>query len=378
VTRLNPVGVTDARALTLERFDVVVLHWSLVVTYDTYLAPSLRAALHAYDGLLIQFIQDEYRWVDAITEMMRYLGVDVIFSVVPPAEFPKLYGERVPGARIVPTLTGFLPDELLEVDVASQRDRPLHIGYRGRELPFWLGRLAHEKVQIAREVLSRAAQYGLRCDIAWTEESRIYGDAWFRFLGSCRATLATPSGASIVDYDGSVEAAVRTYVAGHPGATFVEVQKAVLGPYEDSILIDVVSPRIFEAVALRTVVILFDGGYSSVVDLDRHAIRLERDLSNFADVAALLRAPERLEEISAAAHADIVASGRYTLRAFMARFDDLVEKELGSQDRAPERQRWRGTPPEGFLPPVRRFRRGRALASKVARRIGLRPPLKRT
>ena len=378
VTRFNPIGVTDPRALTLERYDVVVLHWSLVVTYDTYLAPSLRAALHSYDGLLVQFIQDEYRWVDAITEMMRYLGVSIIFSVVPPVEFPKLYGERVPGARVEPTLTGFLPDELLELEVTPQRERPLHIGYRGRELPFWLGHLAQEKVQIARDVLSSAARYGLRCDIDWTEESRIYGEGWFRFLGSCRATLATPSGASIVDYDGSAEAAVRSYTALHPDATFVEVQKAVLGPYEDSILIDVVSPRIFEAAALRTVLILFEGGYSGVVDLDRHAIALERDLSNFAEVAALLEVPERLEEIAAAAHADIVASGRYTLRAFMARFDDLVDEGLASLDPGSNRPRWRGAPPPGFGAPTPRFKRGRALASSVARRIGLRPPIKRT
>ena len=153
--------------------------------------------------------------------------------------------------------------------------------------------------------------------------------------------MGPPSGASIVDYDGSVETAVRSYLEEHPQAPFLEVQEAVLGPYEDSILIDVVSPRIFEAAALRTVMILFEGGYSGVVDLDRHAIRLERDLSNFEDVLAVLRPPARLDAISAAAHDAIVASGRYTLRGFVAEFDGVVDDGLrslaGTQQAAVER-----------------------------------------
>src|SRR5947207_12704126 len=81
ISYANPVGMPEAATLHLDRYDVVVVHWSLVITYDTYISPAIRERLRAYDGLKIQFIQDEYRWINEITSMMRWLGIDVIFSV---------------------------------------------------------------------------------------------------------------------------------------------------------------------------------------------------------------------------------------------------------------------------------------------------------
>lgn len=353
----NPVGHRDPRALDLDRHDVVVFHWSLVVSLDTYLAPPLRRSLAAFDGLKILFLQDEYRWVDAVTASARELGVGLLYTVVPEREIQKLYGERLPDVDVIQTLTGFVPDELLEAGTPPPEERPVDIGYRGRELPFWTGRLAHEKASIVRDVLELAPRHGLVCDIAWREEDRIYGPDWTRFLTRCKATLGTPSGASIVDPDGSVEAAAREYLAGHATASFEEVHAAVLAPHEGSILIDVVSPRMFEAAALRTAMILYPGGYSGILEPGVHYLALERDLSNFGEVAEALRDPAGIRSLTGRAYDDLVASGRWSLKTFVREFDEAVDA------RAWQRRR-RSTPRP--RPPRVRVARLRPTVSRLA------------
>ncbi|MEP6892384.1 MAG: hypothetical protein ABI927_01270 [Gaiellaceae bacterium] len=328
---LDSRGKHDARDLDLEHVDVVVLHWSIVPHLESYLSTPWRAALAAFPGLKVQFIQDEYRWVDLATATMRELGVTLIYSVVPPAEIPKLYGDRVPGADVLTTLTGFVPERLRNVPVPATGSRPLDIAYRGRELPAWTGRLAYEKALIAKAVAGAAAEHGLRVDVDWREDARIYGSAWTQFLTSAKATLGTPSGASIVDYDGTSETAVREYLARHPGAEFEEIHAAVLRDREGNICIDVISPRIFEAAALRTAMILYRGGYSGVLEPERHYLPLERDLSNFDEIAAALRDGRRLEALTARAHTDLVASGRYSIRQFVHEFDEALAERISGR-----------------------------------------------
>ncbi len=99
VLTFNPRGLSGSRLLDLDEFDAVVIHYSLVVISDHYLAPAFREKIRAFQGVKIQFLQDEYRWVDQVTEMLRYLGVDVLYSVVPAEQIDRLYGTRLPGVE---------------------------------------------------------------------------------------------------------------------------------------------------------------------------------------------------------------------------------------------------------------------------------------
>jgi hypothetical protein len=196
----NPAGQTQPTQVDLSRFDAVVIHYTVVTILESYLPSWLAREIEAFDGLKIQLIQDEYRWIDAIAARMRELGIDIVFTLVPEHEVPKVYGDRVPGATTITTLAGFVPRDLLDRDQLPLAARPVDVGYRGRTVPFWLGRLGQEKLEIGRGFLARARGYDLRCDIAWGESDRIYGEAWTRFLGACVATLGTESGASVADY----------------------------------------------------------------------------------------------------------------------------------------------------------------------------------
>lgn len=313
------------RFLDFDEFDVVVIHYSLLSSSDDFLHHTFREALARYQGLKVQFIQDEYRWIDEVTGAIRQMGVNVLFTCLPADEAQRVYGPRLPGVTLVPTLTGYVAESLVGLDVPAPERRPIDIGYRARKLPFWLGDLGRQKYLIGQGVLERAGRYGLKVDISSREEDRLYGAPWIEFLKSCRATLGSGSGSSVADYDGSIQRDVDRYVRDHPAATYEEVHEKVVAPHEGTLGLNVISPRIFEAVALRTALILFPGPYSGVVRPGEHFILLETDFSNMDEVVAKLRDDSFLRELTDRAYRDVVASGKWSFRELVRQFDSVVE-----------------------------------------------------
>jgi hypothetical protein len=328
VRMFNPRSMSGSVALDLDEFDVVVIHYSLVLINERYVSKHFRDKLIRFRGLKVQFIQDEYRWVDRATAASNEVGIDLLFTAASEPAAGRLYDARLPGVRRVPTLTGYVPEDLQAWPRRPLTERSIDVGYRGRDLPFWLGRLTQEKQRIAQGFLERAPRYGLRTDIGWREEDRIYGDQWIDFIASCRATLGTESGASIADFDGGVEHAVREYLRANPGASYDDVHEEVLRPYEGNVVVNVISPRVFEAASLGTALVMFPGDYSGIVSAGDHYIALEKDFSNMDEVVAKLKDDDFMVALTERAHDHLVKSGRWSYRAFVNRFDDVVEEEV--------------------------------------------------
>jgi hypothetical protein len=317
--------------LDFDRFDALVIHYSIFTIRDDYLPPGVRAKIAAFKGPKLQFLQDEYRWVDQISRRMAELGTHTLFTLVRPELVDEAYGDTcVRHVRKVTTLTGWVPEELIGHATAPIRERKLHVAYRGRQLPFWLGRLAQDKVRIADGVQKLAPKHGLLIDVATREDERIYGSAWVDFIASAKSVLCTESGASIWDHEGKVQQEVDAYLERHPGADFDTVARDVLAPYEGNLAYNALSPRLFEAIALKTPLVMFPGWYNGVVEPERHYISLEKDFSNFADVAKKLKDDAYLQALADRAYDEIVASKKYDARAFAAHVDQVVEETVGA------------------------------------------------
>ncbi|MBI2191835.1 MAG: hypothetical protein HYU36_07620 [Planctomycetes bacterium] len=315
--------------LDLDAFDVLVIHYSIYVLGESYLDASAKESIRRFQGLKIQFIQDEYRTINAFLEAMRHLGIAVLFTCVPDEEIEKVYPpEAVPGLRKVNNLTGYVPEDLLGRRVSRMMDRPVDVGYRGRRLPYWYGALAMEKWQIAEGFLAEAPRFGLKCDISCREEDRLYGRRWMEFLSGCKSTLGVESGASVFDFTGEIERTVSAYVAEHPEAAFEEVQERFLRPHEGKVKLNQVSPRCFEAAALRTGLILFEGHYSGVLEPWRHYVPLKKDFSNLPQVVESLRDTRGLQERVDRAYEEVACNPAHSFRSFVARFDRVVEEEM--------------------------------------------------
>ncbi|WP_259781268.1 hypothetical protein [Aestuariispira ectoiniformans] len=331
VTLRNPRREGAPGKNALDVFDVILIHYSIWVLWDAYLPKAWRQAISQARCLKAQFIQDEYRYVDLTVSHMEELGIRLLFSCVPSENINAVY--RQPYAKsmtIVPVLTGYVhPDFAANLPTVSLAQRKIDVGYRSRENAPWLGNLAREKVLIAEGVQRIASAYGLSTDVSVREVDRIYGSNWERFLSNCRVVLGTPSGASIVDFDGQVETRVHNYLRHIPAAGYEEIARGVLAPFEGNEVIDTISPRVFEAAITRTAMVMFPGHYGNVIQPWQHYIPLERDFSNFPEVAELIHDDDFLESITDRAYDDLIASGRYSYQSFANLVDTALEAEHG-------------------------------------------------
>ncbi len=321
--------ITSRLDLNLELFDAIVFHYSIVIAMDSYLPPAFAQRLAQFKGHKILYIQDEYRWVDQTSDAIHWLGIGVIFTVVNKDVVRRIYRDPCfDSIRFEHTLTGFVPEELLSAQVPEYEKRPIDVSYRARKLPFWCGSLGQQKWQIGARFLKDAEPLGLKCDIAMSETSRIYGQAWIDFIANSKAVLGTESGVSFIDYTGDVLNAIDSHVEAHPEAAFEEVRDMFLEGRDGEVAIHVISPRCFEAAALRTLMILYPGDYSGILKPWQHYVLLEPDHSNIEEVVRTLRDTEKAREIIDNAYREIACSDKWSFATMVRHFDQVLGEIL--------------------------------------------------
>jgi hypothetical protein len=308
------------------RFRAIVLHYSLFGSSEYMLGDRFREFLDASTGSLrIAFFQDEYYYCRQRFAFIDRYRIDWVYTLLGPTEAAIVYGGRNHRPRLFSTIPGYVSDELPRIAARFARpigERRIDVGYRARALPFYMGRGAQEKTEIGRRFLELAAGYDLAVDISLTEADRLYGDDWYRFLGTCVAVLGVEAGVSIFDLDDAVREAATSLLEREPHLPFEEVSRRVLIGSEDNIYYRTISPRHLEAVAFGTCQILYEGSYSGILEAGVHYIALRKDFSNLDEVVATLRHDERRQVIVAAAHRDLVESGRYSYARFIGQFDE--------------------------------------------------------
>lgn len=323
-------------AVDFARFDVVIIHYSIRVCFDQ-ISKSMAKRLNEFDGLKVLFIQDEYDNTHHAWHCIRQLGISLVFTVVPTESIMRVYPpDYFPGVRFVSNITGYAPDGMKDVSaVVPPSQRKTLIGYRARNLPIRYGALGFEKVEIGRLVKAYCDSEGLLTDIAWTEDARVYGDAWTDFLQKCRANLGSESGSNVFNWEGTLDHQIKQWRKANPAASDAEAYAAVVAPNEVPGLMNQVSPRVFESIANRNVLVLFEGRYSDVVESGRHYLPLKKDGSNLPEIIAKLQDDAFVDEITERTYHDVLASGRFSYRAFV----EMVDMEIAISFAAlPERR----------------------------------------
>lgn len=309
----------------LRRFDAVAVHYSVRLPYDQ-ISESAAEILAQYTGLKFLFIQDEYNNTHRSWEWINRIGFDLVFTVVPEKHIAQVYPPEIfPNTKFVGNLTGYVPEHIGYVGrVSWPSERDLLVGYRGRDLPLEYGKLGKEKVEIGRLVRSYCEGKSLPSDIEWTEGARIYGVKWYDFVVSCRSMLGSESGSNVFDWDGSLAEKIRIFRKNNPSAQDDVVYRSLIEPHETAALMNQISPRAFEAIALKTVLVLFEGEYSGVLKADVHYISLKKDGGNLDDVFVRLSDAEYVDRMAKKAYEDIIESGKYSYESFVR----MVDREL--------------------------------------------------
>lgn len=310
------------------RFGAIALHYSLFGNspfalnedFYNYLAQSKLS-------YKVAFFQDEYHHCRERFDFINNFGIDCLYTLIEPEYFDEVYRQHTNTPKIIHHLTGYVSEDLIELARklgVPDEQRTIDVGYRARPLPFYLGRGAQEKTEVAIEFCRRAADLGLRLDIETDEHHRIYGKDWYEFVANCRAMIGTEAGVSITDLDGEARAGCERLLAVNPQMTFAEMTAAHLHKWEGRIPQRVISPRHFEASAFRVTQILFEGRYSGILQAGKHYIPLKKDFSNFDDCIRMFQDKALRHELTEQSYRDIIASGKYSYRKFIEGFDEVL------------------------------------------------------
>lgn len=311
----------------LDRFDAVGIHFTIRLPFDQ-VSDSVAKALSAYRGLKYLFIQDEYDFPKRVWHWIHRLDIRLVFTVVPAPGIETVYPKvEFPNTRFVTNLTGYVPEKLPPTnELPKPSQRTLVVGYRGRPLPIRYGQLGVEKIEIGRIVKSYCDLHGIRNDIAWSEESRIYGAGWYDFVISCRSMLGSESGSNVFDWGGDLASEISKFKESRPSVSDSDIYRDLIQPREIVGLMNQLSPRVFEAIASRTVLVLFEGEYSGVIRPWEHFIPLKKDGSNLPEVVEKLADNHFVDWLADNAYNHVIASGLYSYQSFVR----MVDSEISS------------------------------------------------
>jgi hypothetical protein len=315
----------------IDDFDVVFHNYCARLCFDGYVSQSYREAMKRFRGLKILAVQDEYDRTNVLKAAIRDLEFHVVLTCVPQDSLNYVYPlQEFRDVEFVTVLTGYVPDDLAAIPRAHVplAQRPIVVAYRGRDIRGLYGRLAFEKYEIGRRMREICQARGIQHDITMDEESRIYGPAWFDFIGSCRSMLGSESGSNVFDFDGSIERTYKEMAASREGKVSYEEFLPIVAQRESEISMGQISPRVFECAAMKTPMILFRGRYSGIIKPNVHYIPLEKDFSNVDEVLARIEDIQALEAMAEHTYAYLVASGRFGYRAFSQKLRALIERKF--------------------------------------------------
>jgi hypothetical protein len=334
-------------------FELVIVHYTVPGTGFYNLTDDHLRWLKSSRGHKVLLNQDEDRYCGHRFWFVNEVGFDTLETMLEPSEYDKVYGARTSVPRIRTAIPGYVSEQMVtegERFATPDEKRPIDVGYRGRDVSPVMGRGGREKYEIGRRFLELAAETDLAVDIGLTEDDYLFGNEWPKFLSRCKAMLGVESGVSVFDVDDRVMSQYEGLVEQGIEPTAENLTEAAA--LEGQIYYRTISARHFEAAAMRSCQILFEGRYSGALEPMTHYIPLRKDFSNFDEVVRLFRDPALRRELTENAHRDLIASGRFSYESYIARFDedmiaagldpDPSRSDLGLGDRAVNRgRRWR-------------------------------------
>lgn len=311
-------------------FDAIAIHFSIRVSVEGHLFKGLFELISNYYGLKLLFIQDEYDNIPCTYRHIDYLKIDVVYSVIKEEYINYVYPRsRFPNVRFIYNLTGYVSYKPFNFPIPRIKDRSIDVFYRGRKLPLHYGTLGREKYEIGK-LFKKHVQEGrinMNLDIESEDKFRIYGNAWYDKIVSSKVMLGTESGSNVFDFDGDLERKVNECLA--KGFTEDQLWEKELLPREKDVKINTISPKVFESIALKTALVLFEGEYAGVLQENRHYIPLKKDFSNFQEVVEKINDNDFLQKMVDISYEEISKSDKFTYPVFIQnQFDSVIDEEV--------------------------------------------------
>lgn len=319
------------RSIAEYPFDAVIFHF-LFLGYRIDRQPYERlykrigGTLQRLHGTKVMMPQDAYLCTDALWQLIRDCDVDRVYACCTPRDYDTIYPpDKVGKTDLLRTVMPGYVDERLQKKIDRMRrhekTRTYDIGYRALQSSYIFGKHGYLKTAVAKAFSDACRNRpDLNTDIRMTGDGYrnvLVGNDWLRYLLHCRATLGCLGGSSLLDPDGSLRARTLAYVAVHPDASYEEVAENCFPGQDGRIAEYDLGPRHFECAMTKTCQLLVEGDYHGVLQAGRDYIEIKRDFSNVGDVLDAVADGTTCERIAEQCYRDVVASGKYTYRAFV-------------------------------------------------------------
>lgn len=316
-----------SRNVDLSSYDGYIIHNTISYDINNVIAVNEKfyPTLEQFDGFKVLMKQDEMLKTNLTFDLLKQWNFNLLLTCIPKDQWDIHFASKASSSlHVMHTLTSYVEDRMREFNFSQEDHRPTDIFYRGMLLPYNFGRLSYEKYFIGEEFKKICTNYNMACNISSNISDRLYGDDWFKALANSKAVLAVESGASIFDWDGSLEKAVTNYMETQPNASFEEVWEKILKNFDGKINYGQVSPRHFEAASTKTLQIMFEGAYSNIFIKDIHYLSLKKDFSNLEEVITKFKDKDLRKRITDTAFNDIILNKKYSYDTYIKEFDVCI------------------------------------------------------
>tara|TARA_B100000989_G_scaffold58902_1_gene40116 strand:- start:3787 stop:4848 length:1062 start_codon:yes stop_codon:yes gene_type:complete len=297
----------------------------ICITYCSWVwFQNASSILHDYKNInnnlkFVMFLQDEYLYLKEKKRLIK--DMDLVFTNISEKIANQVLVENKIYKKV---LTGYVPDNLKKIPI---NQKEILIFYRGRSLHYSYGTLGYDKIHIGKKMKEYCNRYKIKnINIEWDEKNRIYGDDWIKILGNSKVTLASECGCKIFDDIQELMVKIDKKIEINPNYSYEEAEKDFSLKKLEKYNSCEVSPKMFEAAILGTVLIMYPGNYAGVFKKNIHYIELQKDFSNIEDVMKKVNDNDFLQKMADRTYTDIIESGQYSYKSFISEFDDCLDK----------------------------------------------------
>lgn len=324
------------KTFNLDSYDVIILHYGLSLHSIDFKQqyPDITNQIKSFNGLKICITQDEYMDpLNIIKNFNEFNGVDIALGFLDKNSYNKVFGNRLRCKEYITVLSGYVWKKNNNRNIKPIFQRKLDIVYRGNNLGLLYGKLGYEKFEIGAKMKQLSKQYNLKIDIDWKSEKKIFKSKWIKFLSSGKATLITESGSSLVIDDVKSKHLTETTqemskVDSIDDFLYQEKRKEYSQYLQDDeqIIMSGISPKVFEAIQMKTALIAYEGNYSNIIKPNIHYIPLKKNWSNIENVIKKLKNNDYLQNMVDKTYEDIILSDKYDYKKFLEFIDRKITK----------------------------------------------------
>ena len=310
--------------LKLDNIDIICISWNVFGTLAYHSSNMSNNATDLVNKLkkskipIVVFIQDEYLYQQQKAQFLKNCNVTLAFVNIQIKDAPKIYNNTTKFANY---LTGYIPN--IHFDITPIKDRKTHIFYRGRELHYIYGDIGQDKANIGKYMKRYSKKYNLKQNIGWNENQRVYNKDWYSSLLNSKTTLVSESGCKVYNFEPR-NTIIKNILKDNPNYSYEEAKKDF--NIEPMYRACEVGPKIFEAIKLGTVLIMYEGRYQDIFTPGVHYIELKKDYSNIEDVIEKIKDDEYLQNMADRAYTDIIKNGTYTYEHFIKYVDSVIKE----------------------------------------------------